>query len=484
MTSLRDGARLLGGLLLPLLFAACGNAPSDAPQAARVADMGSDPQIQETEGAPARYRPPAGRWRVRAAAEAPGQAYEAYASTTSATRLRIFTFPVRQTRDPAVLLSRAVDTFLRALGTDGFGFRSRRVLDVWGARAAEGTFAAVIDGRPVRGRGRLLEASRATGAFAVGIADEEAPAAEHDVVRAFVGSLEPSVPLFYARAFRSGKDLRQVVARAPGERDVLLSDVVAVELVLEAGVGARFPLSTRGVIRAALSADARAKTKTSRDAYREISAAMEKARGLAPDERLRGMRALGKRSLKALLQRASAGYPPALQYMNVWKRIRGLALGTEADGLTVGAAQCLGERSAFLASLAADRELKSDVARGNRIVAALKSRWKTLAAGEKQALRASGRTWASLRRTWDEAPPAARRALRRATLLALAGPTERAAIEALADERALMTYMRAHATDADGERYVMAAAALPHQALIDLLGVLGPRTAGGWDLGW
>jgi len=468
-----------------LLAAGCGESPSDPQQggAGRIADMGADPQFLEAEGAAVRYRPPAGRWRVRASSDAPGQWYETYASTTSATRLRVFTFPVRESRDPAVLLSRAVDTFVRSLGTDGFGFRSRRALDIWGARAAEGAFAAVIDGLPMSGQGRLLLTSATTWAFAVGLADDAA-AAERDVVRTFVTSLEPSEPILYARAFRSAEDLRKVVAHGGGEEDVLLSDVVAVALVLEAGIGARFPLSTREVIYAALSEDAQAETKTTRAAYRETGAAMQKARGLAADERMRGMRALGQRILPALLQRASAGYPPALKYRNVWMRLRALAVGTKEDGLTVGAAQCLGERSAFLASLAADREVRNDVARTNRVVAALKTRWSTLSVEEKQALRTSGRTWAALRQAWDEATAEHRLGLRRATLVALSAPENRKEIEALGGGRALLTYLRAHATDEDAERYVQAAAVLPRQAVVDLLGTLGQPTPGGWALGW
>ncbi len=476
--------RALVAIAVLLLLAACGGEKKAGSPDPKVADMGANPQAQETPRAPASYQPPAGRWKLRSDEPAPSQWYEEYAAEKGATVLRVNVFPVRSGRDPSVTITRAVDIFVRSLGTDGVGFRQRGTRDVWGARGAEAAFSLVRNNVPLRGHARLILARDDMWAFAVGVTADDAPPAEHDVVEAFAKSLEPATPIFYARRFRSVEDMQAIVARAEGEPNVVFGHVMAVELVLEAGVGTRFPLATRSIVHEALRADAQAKLKQTRDAYRETHGALEKSKSLDPAVRLRGMRALGQRVLQALLERATAKYGPAVRYAGVWKRLRELALGSKDDGLTVGAAQCLHEMSAFLASLAADREVPTNATRSDRIVAALKERWSGLGKPAKEALRGTGTAWAGLRQAWDEAEPAARIDFRRAVALALAPADPPKEAADVASERDLMSWMRSTTTPEALDALVMRAAALAPGARADLLDVLAKPTPSGWELGW
>ena len=470
---------LLGALLF---LAACGDAEPPAAPASRVADLGSDPQPQETNDGAARYTPPQGRWRVRTETLAPGEWYEEYAEPEGQALLRVNVFPIRANRDPAVVLGLALDTFLRGIGTDGFGSHGARVLAVSGAPAAQATWTAVVALKTVAGEARLLRASNEQWAFAVGYAPVDGDRGLAPVIRGFVSSLEPAAPVFYERRFFAPEDLKLVVAAAKDEPPVTMRDLMAVELVLEAGAGMRFPLSTGAADRAALREDASAKEAGTRASYRETGAALEKAAGLAADERLAGMRALGQRALQGIGVRAKAGYAPAQKLQAVWRRLSDTALGTPEDGLTVGALQALHEEAAFLASLATNREVRAEPERANRIGAALTARWAELPAEEKDALRAAGLAWARLRKAWDESSPTARNDVRRRVASALA-PTPQQEVEALADERALMRWMDAvPAAALDG--YVLRAAALASDRRAGLLQALEAASPTGWDLGW
>ena len=99
------------------------------------------------------------------------------------------------------------------------------------------------------------------------------------------------------------EELDRVVVKSENAEPITMEQVAAVELVLEAGVGARFPLSSRRYVREALTKDVQQAPARAHTAYREAASALRESESLAPEERERGMRALGKRVLKALLNR-------------------------------------------------------------------------------------------------------------------------------------------------------------------------------------
>ncbi len=479
--------RFVSALGLLLLLCACGgrDEPSDA--VAQLADLGVDPQAQHTVVADARYTPPAGTWHVRSDSLAPGQWYEEYARKDAGMLLRVTVFPIRGARTPAVVVGLAIDTFLRSLGADGFGSGERRAFPVWGAPAAQSTWTAMVGGGRVLGEARLLRVSDEHWAFAVGVAPEGSPKQSTAIVRGFVSSLEPGHPVFYARRFAGGSDFELVVARAPGEVPVTLADVAAVELVLEAGVGTRFPLSTRPAMRGALREHAAEKDAQTRASFREVRGALDKSLGMAPDERVAGMRALGSRALQGLLTRATRGYAPARKIAAIWRRLREVVIGTPDNGLTVGDVRCLHEHAAFLASLATNREVRADVEREPAIAAELKRRWSGLATSDKRALRQAGVAWARLRKAWDEASVAQRTEVRSLVAAALAPAEQREPVAALPGPRELMQWMDAIGAEAlDG--FVLRAAALEPAELAALVAPLAAATgtdgSTGWDLGW
>lgn len=470
-------------LFLFVALAACGGKDESAGTRAVLADLGANPQAQETPHAQARYVPPPGSWRVRSESLRPEEWYEEYASEDGDVLMRVNVFPIRASRAPAAVLGLAVDTFLRGLGTEGFGAAQHRFIEIIGAPAAEVAWSAVVGLERVKGGARLLRTSDDRWAFAIGYThaerDERLP-----IVQAFVKSLEPVEPVFYPRRFRTPSDFDLVVVHKPGEAPVTQRDLLAVELVLEAGTGVRFPLSTRVIVRAVLREDvATAKEKRTRDAYRETGAAMTKAADLPVEERIQGMRALGSRSLKALVERANEGYKPAVRFAGLLKRLREMTVGQAQDGLNVGSVRCLHEQCAFLASLATNREVRADPERGDRIAKALGARWAQLDPAERQALAESGVAWARLRRAWDMAPEAARTATRQRLARALATPEQAAALADEGDLRALLTWMDALPAEAlDG--FVLRAAALTTAQRADLLSALDLEAATGWDLGW
>ncbi|MDJ0523638.1 MAG: hypothetical protein QNJ90_16330 [Planctomycetota bacterium] len=470
--------------LLLLLLAACGGDPeTPEPASARVTDMGAEPQAQETPESRARYTPPPGTWRVRSESLAPGEWYEEYASEDASVLMRVHIFPIRTSRVPAPVLGTAIDTFLRSLGSEGFGAGDHRYVAVLGAPAAQVTWSAVVGTRTVTGGARILRTADDHWAFAVGYMPAD-DTAQQELVSAFVQSLEPAQPVFYARRFFKPEDLELIVIRKPGEEPVTQRDLIAVELVLEAGAGIRFPLSTRPAVRGALREDvASAKEQRTRDSYRETGAAFAKAAELSVKERLDGMEALGRRSLQALLQRANEGYAPAIRIARVLDRLREMAVGTPEDGLTVGAVRCLHEQCAFLASLAANREVRPDIERGDRIAKALAARWGEIAPEERKALRQTGTAWARLRKAWDDAPEEARTAMRRTVAFALATPEQRKQVEAAANGRALLAWMEA-LPESELDGLVMRAAALSMKQRADLAAGLDLASTTGWDLGW
>jgi len=477
-------ARLLPFVLL--LLVACGEGPAGvarAPDASRWTDFGANPAQVTPLEAPVFFTPPAGRWREVGDSPAPGQAYEQFLSADRRTLLRLVVFPVRTGLDPQNVLMPTVDAFFRGLGVQGFGLPTRRALSLWGAPAAEATINAVLGGAKVLGEARLLLADPGTWVLTIGYGPADRPAAERQVIERFVRSLEPREARFYSPVFRGPGALEAVVARPPGEAAIRMREIAAIELVLEAGVGARFPLSTRKLVRAALILDVQQGSPKTRSAYREAALALKKSESLEVAERERGLRALGKRILQAILNRSLEGYPPALKFAAVWKRLRGLSLGSREDGLTVGDAANLYELSAFLASLAVDREVTGDDRSGEALRRSLAKGWARLPPAEHRALRTIGATWAALRRAWDLALPAKRFLLRRALAVRLASEGERAALPALPDARSLWQALHAaerKVSDADLLRRATQLPAKERARLATLLGVAPKAHQLGW----
>jgi hypothetical protein len=475
--------RRAGTLLLLLVLAACGGKAPPPPPAplGTPTDFGPNPQAVTLTGAAASVRPPPGTWRVRTGSPAKGETFEEYRRDEVGALLRVLVFPVLRQRSPAAVLPRAIDIFVRGQGTQGFGMTARGAGLVLGAPAAWASYAAVVHGTTVAGRARLLLVGRDTWALAIG----HAPRERVDVVRtlaASADSLEPLEPVFYARSFAAALDLDKPVTHAAGEEPVRLRDVVALQLVLEAGLGVRMPLAARPAMLAALSEEVRRGPAQGRKTFRSYPAMLARTQGMEPAARAKGLHALGQKILAALRKRVPGGHPPAVAWDLARSRMQKVVVGKGPDGLDQGALTCLLEMSAFLASLAADREVPVTADRGRALREDLAERWKDLPADERAALRDLGRAWAALRYAWDEAAPARRLALRRAALARLVPASQRAEVAALHDARDLLRWMQAHA-QAGAQGYLVAAEHLgraDRRALLDVLGV----EAAGYHLGW
>ena len=461
-------------LALLVVLTACGDKP--APLKALPGSLttyGADPQPASVQGAPAVMTPPAGTWRVLAGVSGEDQTFEQYARAEDGALLRVLVFPVQAERNPGAVLPRALDQFVRSLGTEGFGQTTRAAEVVLGAPTATLAYAAMVHGRKVRGQARLLLADRSRWVLAIGHAAEGAPPGVSGAIAASVASLAPSEPVFYARSFEAARDLEEVVARVGAEAPVVLGDLMAVQLFIEAGLGVRYPLVTRDALHEALAEEARTASPDGRAAFRGYREALGASKGLSPDERAAGLTAQGRKVFQALLARVPEAHPPAVRYHGVWKRLGQRAVGSDEDGITVAAVQCLTEVSSFLASIAANREVKPDQARIDAVQQDLAARFESLAADDRASVAKVGASWAALRYAWDQATPGAQLAFRRAVLERLVPAGERVELSALADPADLMRWMHGHA-EAGADGYVLAAARLPaaeRDLLIDALGV-------------
>jgi len=475
--------------LMFVLIAACGgdeSLPAPAAQAP-LADLGAEPAPVDLEGAAATVTPPSGRWRRTAQSLGPDQWFVQYLSEDGGVLLRTFVFPVRQSRDPSSLLMQAVDTFFRGIGVEGFGMPSRRTRAVWGAVAADGDLNAAVKGVKVVGSARLLLAGPDTWALAIGYAPADGPVEVRDAVRRFTGSLEPRDPRFYARVFRSAADLAAVVLKPKDEEVLTGADLAALHLILEAGAGVRFPLAARTSILDTLIAEAAQNTPAGRAAYRQAAPALEKSAALSAEERAQGMHTLGRRMLEALFTRANEMHEPAMRFSNLWRHLRTVAVGTSVDGLSVAALASANEMSAFLASVAADREVvlegKAGVDLQKTLTEDLEARWASLDAAEKTALRAAGATWAHLRRAFDLAQQEDRAAFRRALVAELSDPGSREAVSALHPGRPLMAWMHARRSPERAVGLVRRAFALTATQRAELIGLLAVEEKP-HQLGW
>lgn len=397
MTAMRPAATLVTLLLL----ATCVTAGEEPEGAATLA----------LEGAPATVAQPSAAWTKRAQAPAPGQWFAEFRGPEDAL-LRVHVFPALQAAAPEKVLVQAVDTFFRSLGVQGFGLPTRKTLELWGWTAAEGNMLAMWAGTRVKGRARLVRVSAHQWAIALGIAPTRAKVQVHDAVVRWVRSLEPDVPRFYERRFHRPVQHEVVVVRRPEEEPVTVGHLASVQVLLEAGIGSRFPLALWPQVRGALQADAERGPPRTRTGFRESSEVLQQALALEPEKRGPTLRAMGKRILDAILARAKEGYAPAVRIAFAWREMRQLSLGEAEDGLTTGALAHLVEMSEFLASIAADAEVRADVEVRKRLHARLAKRWPELAAEERKRLRASGETWAALRYAWDNATVKRRLAFR------------------------------------------------------------------------
>lgn len=437
------------------------------------------------KGAPGVFTPPAGTWKERAESLAAGQWFAEYEA--AAALMRVHVFPVKHGTDPEPVLTQAIDTFFRGLDVHGFGVPSRRAIDVWGCPGASASIMAQVGGRRVSGRAKIVLLGGHQWGFAIGYASSEATRAQREAVNAFVAGLEPREPVFYERRFHTPKAYERIALRVPGDEPLTAGAFAAVERVIEAGIGARFPLAIMPPIREALVADAKKGTARTRAGYRATAEALEAAAGFDEAKRNANMRALGRRILEAILERANLGYAPALQFARAWHEFRGLRIGTEEDGLTAGDLANRIEMSEFLASVAADRELKAQGALRQGLVERVNERWKDIPKEERAGWRTIGALWSALRYAWDHAQPAGRLAFRRAVAAALhdGAATPGAAVRT---ERELKAWLAGLNRAGDREeagaellRNAFDLSLAERRALIDTLGV---EDAYGFHFGW
>ena len=478
---------------LLLLLSACGGDEPAAPSTTKTAptletiDFGETPQAMTLDGAPATIVPPPGSWQHGTDNPAEDQWMAEWRDADDTVLLRAFTFPTQGTTDPVPVLMQAVDTFLRSLGVDGFGLPTRKARSLWGAPAADATLAAARGGVRIEGDARLLLAAPDRWALAVAFGPADAPVTAKDQLHRFVRSLEPSAPRFYERIFRNELRLDEAAFQPKGEEPVTHRDIAAVLVLLQAGADARVPLATEATLNQALIDQARALKPEARQGYRDAAPAFPTWVDMPAEERAQGMRSLGARMLKGIFERANTGDMKAMQFANAWQYLGKIAVGTQADGLNVGQLTNLVEMSAFLASVAANR----DVARADglgtdvrdTLTKGLEERWATLSDEDKAALRRSGSQWARLRRAWDLATPEDRAAFRRAVVAELAEAEHQEHIARLDPGRALMAWIEEHAAPGQGATFVRRAFALSPAARAELIGLLAVEDRP-FALGW
>ncbi|MDA1194250.1 MAG: hypothetical protein O2894_03625 [Planctomycetota bacterium] len=474
--------RIAAPLVLLLALVGCGEPP--APQGAPgplATEFGENPARLNLGTAEATVQPPAGRWLSLESSPAPAQWHERLTHPENGVVLQASVFPVQGSREAPRELARAIDTFVRALGTDGFGQSQREVGLVLGAPVASAAFVAMVNHAQVNGRARLILIDAETWALAIGVAPAVAEPAVQALVATYVASLEPTQATFYDPTFAVEEELAAAVVAVPGEQPVTARDIAAVQLAIEVGTGVRFPVRAQPALRAALAEEARLGQPLARAAFREIGATIASTTEMPAESREAGLRTLGQRILQQILERSAAGYAPAANYQAAWSALGRALVGTEEAGVSAASIHTLHEMSAFLASIASN----GVVAVRDDGIEAVRERveagWAAGDADEREAFVQSGRQWAALRYAWDHAEPAAKFAFRQAVVAALAAEGDRATVEALADDRALLGWMDAHA--AEGPEHLRRALDLgrtTRQALLARLGV----EAAGYHVGW
>lgn len=469
------------------LLAGCGDdTPTAGEPVEAEIDNGANPQRTVLEGAAATVQPPAGVWLQRIDRPGPDRWTEQLRRESDGVILQAAVFPAEPRQHPMTALVRAIDAFVRSLGTDGFGQTNRGAGLVRGASASWSGFAAVIDGARREGRARVVQITPSQWALAIGMVPDAAGANGLVVVQAFADSLLPDAVTFYARRFVDPEALAEDIsggdrAAGGGKDAVTRRDVAAVQLVIEVASGGRFPLAVQPKLQNALAQEAMQGTAASRASFREVAATLDKTKTMDPAERRVGMQALGKRILEQIFGRAMEGYGPANAYRLAWQGMGRAAIAHEKHPLSVAAMQSLAEMSAFLAALAADAEVPSTEERIKGLRDVLEATWADRSAEERAAFARAGNDWAVLRYAWDHATPEAKRAFRHDVLLALSAPEQRAEIEALADDIARLAWMQANAKDADA--YARRATLMDpaaRVALVESLGVEIPDSPVGW----
>ena len=480
--------RVLPCLLALVLLAAPGCGGDEPPAkpagpAEATIEFGADPQRLTLEGAPASVQPPAGPWLGRTDRPGPDRWTEQWRRAEDGVLLQAAVFPARPGEHPATALVAIVDAFVRSLGTDGFGQTERGAGLVRGASAAWTAFAAMIGGARHSGRARIVQVEGNRWALAIGVAPDAAGPEAQALMTRYAESLLPDAATFYARRFVDPATLEKAVAGKAGDGDapVTARDVAAVQLVMELASGGRFPLAVQPTLRRALAQEAAQGSAASRASFRQVTQTLDETASMEPAKRLAGMRDLGKRVLEQIFERAMEGYGPANAYRLAWQGMGRAAIPHEQAPLSVAAMQSLAEMGAFLASLAADREVPAGETLTKALRDAVQEGYAALDDEARRDLAAAGSDWAALRYAWDHAAPEAKVAFRRAVLAALVAPAQRAAVEALPDELAVLDWMQAHA-DA-GEAYARRAVLLPRAARLALvagLGVDAPSHPIGW----
>ena len=438
------------------------------------------PGTLSLKGAPAHVVPPPSTWTRTVRTPGAGQWYVHYAGPAK-TWVEARVFPVQGDAKADVVLMQAVDTYRRGLGAGGFGMPTRKPIDILGCEGADGTIQLVVGQQVFEGHARLLRLPRARWAFALGGALRGGDKAHADAVKAFVTSLLPTEPVFYAPTFEAA-DLDRAVVRPADEPAVTLAQVVAVEALVEAGMGARLPVSERPRLRSILIEEARDGSPKTREGFRQSAEAVRAMGELPPAKRAETMRALGARVLEQVQARAKDGGRAAAKLVLLWRDARKTVAGTVEDGLPLQSLGSLLEMDLFLASVAADREIPLSAARRDALQRSVAEAWPTLTKAERDALRGAGAQWAALRHAWDQARAPARFAFRRGVLARLL-PGAKEAVEALGDGAALKRWMAAQVGSDRQPELVTAAFALTaadRQALLDLLGT----HAAGYRFGW
>ncbi len=484
------------------------------------------------EGSSATIQAPPSSWAHTKHDEQAGQIGCTWTYKGSGAVVSVLVFPVRREGTAKALLRQAVDTAVRGRTRSGFGMLDQKSFQILGRDGSDARIEIALAKEKALGHARLLRIADAQWAFAWGYAPEKAPADVAGLIKRVVTSLQTTDPALFTLRFDERPTFSREVVTVKGEEAIRREHIIALQLLLEASRGERYPVAVRPLLRKALVDDARRSKSKWRDGFREALRSVRKAEHQPLDVRRKLFTEWGTAIFAGYVLRSVRRELAGMKVTTIWEKLSAPVATHKGESLKTCDYSALAEMASFFASLGLDKGVPVSDEIQASLKKSLAKRWTSLcdragfpdspaknkqaepkkddadsqskdaddpskrnespkkdespaltddqkaARAEVERLQHADRQWATLRYAWDRAAPEARLAFRKALVKRVFADSEEKskAIDALKNRAALKRWFEAQdaeqAPSADDiVRRMMEMTGEEREGLIEMLGV-------------
>ena len=334
--------------------------------------------VLHLEGTSAHIQAPPTSWTSKKHDSRAGQIGYTWSNKAGSAVASVLVFPLRREGKAKSLLRQAVDTAIRARVRRGFGMLDQTSFEILGRDGSDARIEIALAEGKANGVARLLRISDAQWGFAWGYATAKAPAESVAIVERIVKSLRTTDPHLFTLRFDERPTFAKPVAVIKGEEPIRREHIVAVQLLIEASRGERFPVAIRPLLRQALIDDVRESRPKWREGFREALRSVRKAERLPLTSREKNFADWGTAIFAGYMLRSSRRELAGMKVTTIWEKLSAPVAVERGQALNTCDYSSMAEMASFFASLALDTGVSVSDSIQAELKSALAGRWKAL----------------------------------------------------------------------------------------------------------